>query len=123
MKYILVIVSLLIVSGCAVFGGDEPPPLSERLKGAGLQVEALQDLGNNELPPGASSGQNFFIPAHCDGCGGKILIFGNETDAGRMADAWRGMGQHVYTKGGTLLQINGSIAPDVAQKYGNVLLE
>lgn len=111
---------MIVLTACGI--GDKP--LADRLTEAGLEVAGLRTLqDDNELPPGAESGQQFTIPAHCADCGGKILVFRNDTDAGRMADTWRAMGQHVYVKNGVLLQINGSIPAEVANQYGEVLLQ
>ena len=119
--YFRMVIVLIVAILLACCGGDVSLP--ERLTGEGLEVANLRTLQENELPPGAKSGQAFIIPKHCADCGGKILIFRNETDAARMADTWRQMNQHVYTNGGTLLQINGTIDKQVADQYGEVLLK
>jgi hypothetical protein len=110
---------MVILAAC----GAGKKPLAEQLAGAGLEVAGLRTLQGNELPPGAESGQQFTIPGHCANCGGKILVFRNDRDAGRMADTWRAINQHVYVKGGVLLQINGTIPVRVANQYGEVLLK
>jgi hypothetical protein len=120
MKILLaVLIIMLIATGC----GAEKPSLVDRIKSAGLEIEGVRTLQSSEMPPGAKSGQQFALPSHCSpDCGGKILVFDSEADAQKMAQAWGAMGQHVYVKGGTLLQINGRVDKAVADRYGEVLL-
>jgi hypothetical protein len=116
--YLAVLIIIVLVTGC---GGDKP--LADRIKAEGLELDGPRTLQQSELPPGASSGQQFVLPTHCGDCGGKILIFANDADAGKMAEAWRKMGQYVYVKEGVLLQVNGKVEESVADRYGEVLLK
>ncbi len=98
---------------------------ANELRAAGLEVENQQDLigVGDELPPGALTGVQFKIPSYCGTCGGKIIVFQSQEYVVPMADWLKGLGQYVYIKDTTLIQINPEVPEDVAQQYGAVLME
>jgi hypothetical protein len=119
---VLCIIILFVCTGCSDDGKDETLP--DKLRTAGLAVDQLRILPPGDLPGGASQGWVFLITEHCENCGGKILEFGQNTvEMNQIITLWRAMGQYVYTKDGTLLQINGQIPEAVAERYREVLLK
>jgi len=93
---------------------------------AGLEAENSRSMtkGDYGLAPYVCQGTLFYIPAICLDCGGRIFICSNEEDLNSLQSYYQELGlgspsssSWVFVKGNVLVQINGGLPEDTAQKY------
>jgi hypothetical protein len=100
-------------------------------KAAGLEAEhptrmTPKDYG--AAPMLATEGTHIITPSVCADCGGRIMTFATTNDLATVKKYYEDLGKSsallhswVYTKGKSLVQLNGSMKPDVAAKYDAAL--
>jgi hypothetical protein len=91
---------------------------------AGLEVESphLMTQGDyGSAPMLAINAIHFFLPSLCDGCGGRILSYGNTNDLKVSADYYNNSQSWVFIKDNILVQLNAGLTSDKAILYENAL--
>lgn len=139
--FILGTVALLLSACAGVIGPPAPTPtpayirwqteqVVEAFQAAGLEVDSPRPMTADDygLAPMAYEGTRFLIPSVCGECGGRIMSYDSpaKLEAGRqyyneLKNASAAFFSWVYVKGNILVQINGELPHDQAQRYSDVL--
>ncbi len=100
---------------------------------AGLELENTRPIEKTKEDHGMSpmseaEGTRFYLPSLCSDCGGRIFSFSSEEDLQIMKNYFEELGKQsglffswVFTKDNILIQINGDLSEDRAEKYKEAL--
>lgn len=133
----LIILGLLQLTGCAMFGPPSPDDVIEEFRDEDLPlgevypVEEVEGWMESPVPKTYEEGMHFDVSMLETGRGGQVFVFEEEEDLQVMEDYYRNLEEmpilgpslhsHLYRNDLLLLQINGSLPKAEADKYGEVL--
>ena len=117
-------------------GSAEPPGSAEvvqAFRDAGLEVgesyPVEQEPGWEErpVPRTYEEATRFLLPSLGEDAGGRVFVFGSETDLHAVRDFYEGLAPsarpYVYVEGLVLVQVSNQLPEDEAERYSTVLRE
>lgn len=133
MPRLLLIIFCLALAACG--GGTAAPAVKAvtpdsviaAFKAAGLEAESPTKMTRDDYgqaPFVCEGGLRFLIPSLGANKGGRVFVCPNAADRDKLAGYYQALAKssaaffsHVFTKGNTVLQINGELKDDQAKKY------
>lgn len=104
----------------------DPLAIIATFKTAGLEAESPSVMGPEDygVGPYVGKGIHFLIPSLCPECGGRAFVFDNAADLAALEAYYVEAGRssallfsHVYRRGNLLVQLNGDLPAEQAEKY------
>jgi hypothetical protein len=124
MRYFTVVLALV----CGHAAAD--PAIIQKFKDAGLEAESPTKMGpkNYGMAPFVCKGTRFLIPSLGEDAGGRLFVCKNKNEANAIAGFYNSLGRTsaalfswVYQKQTVVLQINGELDEEVAERYREAL--
>ena len=107
--------------------------VQEAILSAGLEFANPTTMTKDDYgmaPISAKEAIHFFIPSLCSDCGGRLYSFAKPEDLALMEAYYTELGRQsamffswVFVKDNILIQINGDLSEEKAQKYNEVLIQ
>lgn len=119
---------LLVLFFAVACGGTPhtPQAVIDAFRVAGLEAESPTEMGPGDygLAPYVGEGVRFLIPSMGEDKGGRVIVVEDADERAQLVDYYESLGKTsaaffswVFTKGDIVVQINGSLAEDVARQY------
>ena len=141
----LFVVRAILVAGCALLAGviavvlllglvnREPiaEEVIEAFRDEGLEVGEVQTVERSEdrslIPKTYEEQMSFTIPSSGERSGGRVFTFPSREALDPVSEYYEEFGgifaSYVYVEGNVLVQIDGDVPEDQADRYGEVLQE